>query len=759
MSGTNNGDDGWYHIDLAFPFNWFGRVERRITVGTNGVLTFGDAQLPYGDSEPVPCQWNGAGQGGGRSGCVQDPEQGVQRGGHYGVDIDGIIAVFWCDLNPDACADESCGVYYQEVRPSDSNRGSGRNLINRYSLVIEYNVPVFGHTESMCHFEAILSGDGSVLLQYLDMPTLSGSWSSESIGFEDQTGTAGVQIAYEEVPAPGTAFDIPSSCHVSSYNADLNEEGTCCTGRVCMCEDVTCNIETDYTFEWVEIIDPQYRITSWEQNADDGWYDVPLPFEFLWFGHVERLITVGTNGVLSFGSAHLPYGASEPCPCSFGDSACSHGAEMEGVIAPFWADLNPAVADPEAGGAHGNGVYYQITTNADPRLVSWNKLVVTWDCETFWAAGYGLETDRGHVVQVQVILMADGSLIFQYNEMPPISGSWSHESIGFEDQGGSKGVQIMYGESPPSQTAYHIPPSCHVTRGDEGATTCCTSLICQCESVQCEVQTDYPFEWVDIIDSGIGRRIDSWEQNADDGWFHLSLPFDFLWFGGIERTITIGTNGVITFGTGQLPYGSSEPCPCTYGDSSCNNGAAVEGVIAPFWADLNPSVALGENGEGVYYQIIEAADPVIVAWNKLIIEWRVPTFWAAGYNIQTDSSHMVHFECILMGGGSVLFQYADMPPVSGSWSHESIGFEDRTGTKGVQISYGSTPPPNTAYFIPTACHVTGAEDAPVACCTSQVCQCENVGFCGIQTDYQYEWVDIIDSGLGTASVKQHHLPP
>ena len=31
-------------------------MERTITIGTNGVLTFGDDQLPYGDSEPVPCQ-------------------------------------------------------------------------------------------------------------------------------------------------------------------------------------------------------------------------------------------------------------------------------------------------------------------------------------------------------------------------------------------------------------------------------------------------------------------------------------------------------------------------------------------------------------------------------------------------------------------------------------------------------------------------------------------------------------------------------
>ena len=50
-----------------------------------------------------------------------------------------------------------------------------------------------------------------------------------------------------------------------------------------------------------------------------------------------------------------------------------------------------------------------------------------------------------------------------------------------------------------------------------------------------------------------------WEQNNDDGWYHVTLPFDFNWFGATERIITIGTNGVLTFGTAQLPYGSSEP--------------------------------------------------------------------------------------------------------------------------------------------------------------------------------------------------------
>ena len=124
----NNEDDGWYHVDLPFDFNWFGSPESRITIGTNGVLTFGDDQLPYGDSEPVPCQWNGGGQGAGQAGCVQAGEEAT-TGGHYGVEIDGIIAAFWCDLNPAAAGGEGEGVYYSVVRSEDERLIAFNKLI------------------------------------------------------------------------------------------------------------------------------------------------------------------------------------------------------------------------------------------------------------------------------------------------------------------------------------------------------------------------------------------------------------------------------------------------------------------------------------------------------------------------------------------------------------------------------------------------------------------------------------------------------
>ena len=119
----------------------------------------------------------------------------------------------------------------------------------------------------------------------------------------------------------------------------------------------------------------------------------------------------------------------------------------------------------------------------------------------------------------------------------------------------------------------------------------------------------------------------------------MNLPFDFHWFAQVERTIPIGTNGVLTFGFGQLPYGSSEPVPCSYGSDRCDNSVPIDGVIAPLWCDLNPAVSGVDNGDSVFFQLGTEADPRLVAWNKLIVEHQAAMF---------GTEPMMHFESNLV---------------------------------------------------------------------------------------------------------------
>lgn len=51
----------------------------------------------------------------------------------------------------------------------------------------------------------------------------------------------------------------------------------------------------------------------------------------------------------------------------------------------------------------------------------------------------------------------------------------------------------------------------------------------------------------------------------------MTLDWGFTWYGREEHTITIGTNGVLSFGTPQYMYGGSEPVPC-HGHSQCSDG-------------------------------------------------------------------------------------------------------------------------------------------------------------------------------------------
>ena len=63
-------------------------------------------------------------------------------------------------------------------------------------------------------FEAILFSTGGFLLAYPEMNDTTGTCRGppSPIGYENQDGSVGVQISYDEVPASGTQYYIPPSC-------------------------------------------------------------------------------------------------------------------------------------------------------------------------------------------------------------------------------------------------------------------------------------------------------------------------------------------------------------------------------------------------------------------------------------------------------------------------------------------------------------------------------------------------------------------
>ena len=64
------------------------------------------------------------------------------------------------------------------------------------------------------------------------------------------------------------------------------------------------------------------------------------------YGRCENKISIGTNGVITFGTAHYAYGGSEPIPCGGTSTDCAGGAEgmhLDGihVIQPNPCHLYP----------------------------------------------------------------------------------------------------------------------------------------------------------------------------------------------------------------------------------------------------------------------------------------------------------------------------------------------------------------------------------------------------------------------------------
>ena len=635
-SGAQNtweSDDGWVDVDVGMLgncFNWYGRCENKISIGTNGVITFGTAHYAFGGSEPIPC-------GGTSTECA---------GGAEGIGVDGAIAVYWADTNPGATSalDPPGNVWYG---PGDGG------FVAEWSKVMYWSDPERPDVRNT--FEAILYPGGAFKLQYLTMSPEHLSWSTESIGFEDQTGKLGTQISFGEIPAPQTAYGVTAACHVVS-------EPPCTIGP------------KDYNF--IDIAGTGTAIgaddwTSGGQNdwqSDDGWFDVDISaMGFNWYGTVENTVSVGTNGVITFGTNHYKFGGSEPTPCQGGQASCS-GLNVDGVLAVFWADINPGAADDAA-------VLYSI-------MPSGTMFIAQWDAVMYWS-----DPERADVRNTfQAVLMKNGDVSFSYADMSPEHLSWSTESIGFEDNTGTLGFQISFGEIPTSGTTYGISAACHAANPG------------------CFINTAATPDWVDIVSAG-GTLVgpDDWTSggqntwSSDDGWFDVDISAmgGFTWYGRRETMISAGTNGVITFGTDHYMYGGSEPMPCASegacGDSSgfVADGLGVDGAIGVFWADINPGGSTAD-GAGVYTWA--GAGKTVVTWHKCM-------YWSDPERADVTNT----FQAVLSISGDVSLNYQEMNSEQLSWSAESIGYEDQSGSLGVQISYGEIPSSGTTYTISAGC--------------------------------------------------------
>jgi hypothetical protein len=163
------------------------------------------------------------------------------------------------------------------------------------------------------------------------------------------------------------------------------------------------------------------------------------------------------------------------------------------------------------------------------------------------------------------------------------------------------------------------------------------------------------------VDASSGTQL---PLTVDDGFAPVSLPFSFTFYGQTSTQAYVSTNGFVTLGSSAGSSNAQNPViPGT---------GAPNGVIAPFWDDLNPAAG------GAVYTMVTGSAP-----NRAFhVEWlNVPHF----RNVGAATLELSLYETT----NEIRFRYLDTDFGNATFNagrSATAGVEDQTGTQGTQYS-------------------------------------------------------------------------
>jgi hypothetical protein len=171
-------------------------------------------------------------------------------------------------------------------------------------------------------------------------------------------------------------------------------------------------VETSAVFSWISP-DTHSRLSLTDNSASAA---IAIPFTFRFYGKNYTSIYVGSNGLISFGSAGASASVNTAIPLSSTPNA---------ALYPYWDDLNPgAVAGSVRTGVVG------VSPN--------RKMVVSW-------VGVPLHANTAVKLTFQAVL-CEGSndIVFQYLNSAISNASYgagAGATIGIENETGTQGIQ------------------------------------------------------------------------------------------------------------------------------------------------------------------------------------------------------------------------------------------------------------------------------------------------------------------------------
>ena len=156
-------------------------------------------------------------------------------------------------------------------------------------------------------------------------------------------------------------------------------------------------------YDWVDISGVGTELDLGDEESAS----VDLPFSFDFYGETNDTIVISSNGYLTFGDNSTEYQ----------NNGITDSYNLSNFIAPFWDDLNP--------GSSGT-VYHHYDAEQNRFIVQYQNV-----------ARYEVED----ALTFQTILNADGSIVYQYDNMTAAVNS---ATVGLENPDGDAGVQIVY---------------------------------------------------------------------------------------------------------------------------------------------------------------------------------------------------------------------------------------------------------------------------------------------------------------------------
>jgi subtilisin family serine protease len=283
----------------------------------------------------------------------------------------------------------------------------------------------------------------------------------------------------------------------------------------------------------------------------------------------------------------------------------------------------------------------------------------------------GFVVGVGDAVQVVVLGSSCATPAGLGNVEVTVNGTALPLTAATPDRGLYTGSYTPGAEGPLSITAT-------VTAGGETATQTVTGAAFL--SYSC---TDVALDWVDVTP---GTRLTN-ASNGDDTFSTLAIGFPVSYFGQTYTTAYVSSNGFLALGSSS---GATTPV-----NGAVPSTAAPNGIVSPFWDDLNPAAA------GDVYAGVTGATPN----RTLHVEWlNVPHF-------TFGSSGTVTFELSLKENGDVRFQYLDTDFGNPNWNagaSATAGIERPDGViarelsfnqpqltngRAVSCAFGALPPP------------------------------------------------------------------